>query len=237
MFKILIVEDSPEFQLIISRTLPDFHLCCRASAEEASLELQNEKFDLILLDINLPQRDGYSLLTEIQSKPATASIPVLCLTGRKEITDKVTAFSLGADDFITKPFDPIELRARVEAKLKKLTRAKNDEQITVIGEIEIDHSRHRVAIIEGERRREVQITQTEFKILCCLSRRPEQVYTRDQLLVAAWGEDARVLDRVVDAHVCLLRKKLGKYSSYIKAVSGLGYKLTPSTVQRTKKAV
>ncbi len=231
--KILTIEDTTEYQKIISHALSGHSVLCRTTVDEALMALRNENFDLIIVDINLPGKDGYSLLVEIQGNNELADIPVLCITGRKEITDKITAFSLGADDYLTKPFDPLELKARVESKLKKYKRKKMGMQTTVIGEIEIDHERHRVSIRTPNENREVDVTQTEFKILCCLARRPEQVYTRDQLLVAAWGEDARVLERVIDSHVCLLRKKLGYHGHYIRAVSGIGYKITALKKNKT----
>lgn len=224
--QILIVEDSPEYSAIISRTLGDHGLSQCTSAGEASTLIKNKNFDLFIIDINLPDRDGFTLLSEIRTSPETASVPVLMLTGRKEITDKVTAFSLGADDYLTKPFDPLELRARVESKLKKVAQKRNESAITIVGDIEIDHNRHQVSIVQNGKKTEIQVTQTEFKILFCLARRPEQVYSRDQLLVAAWGDGAKVLDRVVDVHVCLLRKKLGELSYYIKSVPGVGYRLS-----------
>lgn len=236
MFRVLFVEDAIEYQKIISYTLNEYVLTCASTVSEASAFLKSKEFDLILVDITLPDRDGYTLLAEIQSNPSTANIPVLCLSERNEITDKVTAFSLGADDYITKPFDPLELRVRVETRLKKIARKKEEDRITIIGEIEIDHARHRVMIGPKNNRREVEVTQTEFKILCSLARRPDQVYTRDQLLVAAWGEDANVLDRVVDTHVCLLRKKLGVCSNYIKAVKGVGYKISPKLTNKDRSA-
>jgi DNA-binding response OmpR family regulator len=223
--KVLVVEDSEEYQKIIARTLGEFNVTCTSSAEEAGVQLRNSTFDLALIDINLPKKDGYTLISEMQSNPETSSMPIMCITGRASITDKITAFSLGADDYITKPFDPLELLARINSKLKKRRKQQDSELRSHIGGIEIDHARHRVLVDDGEFANEVNLTQTEFKILCCLARRPEQVFTRDQLLVAAWGGDAQVLERVVDAHVCLLRKKLSTKVNYIKPVSGIGYKL------------
>lgn len=227
MYKILVVEDSEDYQKIITRTLGDHQVFISTSAEEAAIALKNANYDMILIDINLPQKDGYSLLSEMRGRPELCDTPIVCLTGRTEITDKVTAFSLGADDYITKPFDPIELQIRVESRLKKTFRKKNEDLITHVGAIEIDHARHRVTSLIDNIKTEIDVTQTEFKLLSCLARRPEQVYTRGQLLIATWGEDAEVLDRVVDAHICLLRKKLGPHSHYIKAVTGIGYKLVP----------
>jgi DNA-binding response OmpR family regulator len=223
--RILAVEDSMEFQILIMRTLGEYQVVCVATVDEAESKLRNESFDLILIDINLPGRDGYSLLSGIQGNNELAEIPVLCLTGRTAVTDKIAAFSLGADDYLTKPFNPLELKARIEAKLKKVGRQKKKDLLILVGDIEIDLSRHRVATIDNSKRNEINLTQTEFKILVCLARRPEQIYSRDQLLVAAWGEDARVLDRVVDTHICTIRKKMHSKNFAIKAVTGLGYKL------------
>lgn len=223
--KVLVVEDSEEYQKIILRTLGDFQVTCAGSAEEADLKLKTSTFDIALIDINLPQKDGYSLISEIQANPETSSMPIMCLSGRTSITDKITAFSLGVDDYVTKPFEPLELLARMTAKLKKTRKQKENELKSVVGAIEIDHVRHKVLMNENNATREVNLTQTEFKILCCLARRPEQVFTRHQLLVAAWGTGTHVLERVVDAHVCLLRKKLSATTNYIKPVSGMGYRL------------
>lgn len=225
MYNILIVEDAIDYQKIISQLLNEYHVTCVDSAEEASLQLRNKKFDIILIDINLPGRDGYSLITEIQSDNELKEIPIFCLTGRIQVTDKVTAFSLGADDYITKPFNVIEFKARVEVKLKKTLRRKMDERKVIVGDIEIDHSRHRVCINNSQKKEEINITPTEFKILNCFVRGLEQVFTRDQLLIAAWGDDATVLDRVIDAHICSIRKKIKNSRYGIKSVKGFGYKL------------
>lgn len=224
MSRLLVVEDSEEYQRIVKRTLSHHDVHCVATADEVWPVLEQDDVELILLDIHLPRRDGFSLLEELQSNDKTRDIPVMFLTGKSSITDKVTAFSLGAVDYIVKPFDPIELRARVDAKLTRGRRKKTAEEKITVGPLEIDQSRHRVWIHGGTAPKEVHLTQTEFKLLCCLGRRPEQVFTRDHLLVSVWGEDAKVLDRVVDVHICSLRKKIGG-ARLIQSVSGIGYKL------------
>lgn len=234
MFQILAVEDSTEYQKIIAKTLTEYEITFADTAEKAAAMVRNKNFDIILIDINLPDHDGYFLLSEIQSVIEAQGTSVLFLTGRSELTDKVTAFSLGADDYITKPFEPIELRARVAARLKKSAIKKKRANLYRIGELEIDHERHRIMVGKGSDQFEAVVTQTEFKLLTCLGRRPEQVFSRDQLLVAAWGDDAQVLARVVDVHMCSLRKKLKHCADYIKAVKGIGYKLV---VPRLEKKV
>lgn len=226
MFQILVVEDSQEYQKIIDKTLSGYQMIYVSSAEAGLNSLGNSKFDLIIVDINLPNRDGYSFITDVHQNSENKNAPIFCLSGRNEITDKVTAFSLGADDYITKPFDPIELRARVDSKIKKGQQKKNEGELIQVGDIHIDHVRHRVMIGDRIAQTEIKLTQTEFKLLCCLLKRPEQVFSRDQLLVSVWGSDARVLDRVVDAHICLLRKKLSSQTHQIKSITGLGYKIS-----------
>jgi DNA-binding response OmpR family regulator len=157
----------------------------------------------------------------MQNDAEFRDIPVMCVSGRVNLTDKVTAFSLGADDYITKPFDPIELRARVSSKIRR-HRRRVESPVLRVGPIEIDRARHLISIKGSE----VEVTQTEFKLLCALAKRPNQVYTRDQLLIAVWGENADVLERVVDVHLCSLRRKLGTCSRFVKAVPGVGYKLS-----------
>lgn len=236
MQKILFVEDSEEYQKIVSRTLGHLDVVCAADTQAAWEQLQRHHVDLILLDIQLPGKDGYSLLTELQSHPEFSSIPVMCLTGRSAVTDKITAFSLGAEDYIVKPFDPLEFRARIDARLTRVRQGMEKSQKIVVGALEIDQARHRVWIQGTEDgTREITLTQTEFKLLTCLARRPDQIYSRDQLLVAVWGEDADVLDRVVDVHICSLRKKIGGAFSIL-SVTGFGYKLSMEKPQQKRKA-
>lgn len=231
MFHILVVEGSSEYQEIISRTLAHHKITICGTFVASMRELKANNFSLIVMDFNLPDGDGYSLLNEIRSDARNSQVRVLCLTGRQAIADKVAAFNLGADDYMAKPFDPLELRARADAKLKRFRGRRLEGECLTVGSLEIDLARHRVSIKNGENRTDVEVTQNEFKLLSTLAKSPDQVFSRDQLLVAAWGEDARVLERVVDVHFCSLRKKLGLYSRYIKAVSGIGYKLVPDRQQ------
>jgi two-component system phosphate regulon response regulator PhoB len=232
MAKLLLVEDSEDIQKIVKRALNEHVVTICTSVDEATTVLRSQHADLILLDINLPLKNGYSLLQEVAANHDFRDIPVICLTGRTDLTDKITAFSMGAEDYVVKPFDPIELQARINAKLKRRASAKAN--ILNVGGIEVDVSSHRVKVIEGNQSREVSLTQTEFKLLYTMARSVDRVFSRDQLLVSAWGEDARVNDRVVDVHLCSLRKKLGKTATSIQAVPGVGYRLSRSS--EAKKA-
>lgn len=228
---ILVIEDSPEYQFLVSKALNHHRIIVVDHPNAVLSALQLNQVDLIILDITLPDRDGFSVLQEIQADSHYEFIPVICLTGKDQISDKVTAFSLGADDYIQKPFNPIEFKARIEAKLSKKRRAlvKNLE----LGDIQIDFNSHRVMTSDGLR--EITLTQTEFKILTYMGKHLDQVFTREQLLASVWGNDGAVFDRAVDVHICSLRKKLAFYRLQFKSVPGVGYKIGV-TPQKLSKA-
>lgn len=147
---------------------------------------------------------------------------MICLTGKTGVSDKVTAFSLGADDFVQKPFDPLELKARVDAKIKKAQRREGTGTWLMAGDLKIDLSGFRVFSPDE---REIELTGTEFRLLAHLIRHPEMVFSRNQLLTAVWGDDGAVFDRAVDVHICSLRKKVGPFGLTFKSVPGVGYKI------------
>ena len=227
MHKMLVVENNVQYHKLISQTLRGFDLNFATTVEEAILKLKSSTFDCILVDMNFPERSRLFLLNEVLKNEQFEKTPVLCMGENEDVTDRVTALDMGADDFIVKPFNSLEFRARIENKIRKSIKQKRENQVTAIGNMSIDHARHRVLVRNGQSEVEVPVTQTEFKLLTCLARSPEQVYSREQLLASAWGDEAGVLERVVDVHICLLRKKLGvKCSHTVKALSGVGYKLT-----------
>lgn len=233
MHSILLVEDALDYQAMVGRLLSHHKVTTTDDPDQVQGLLNKESVDLIILDITLPKRDGYSVLQELQSHEYFHKIPVICLTGKGEITDKVTAFSLGADDYIQKPFDPMEFRARVDAKLQKLNRKKHIDQNLVLGDVVVELASHRAYL--NSNHQEILLTQTEYKILNYLGRRPGQVFSREQLLESVWGNDGAVFDRAVDVHVCALRKKLTPYGLKFKSVPGVGYKLEVVLSQVEKK--
>lgn len=233
--RVLVVEDMLDCQMILKEILAGHYVTVAESVEEALFVLQEESFDLILMDINLPGKDGYSLLYEIQVSPDLNKIPIFCITGRNHVADKVSAFSLGADDYITKPFDFVELRARINAKLRKISSQRKHATVLTVGPIEIDNSRHRVTTGLGRDKKELSLPLIEYKILYHLAKRADQVQSREQLLMAVWGDDTHVTDRAVDVHIYQLRKKLGVNGCLLKTISRRGYKLSskqPATVEQ-----
>ncbi len=237
MHRILLVEDSPQDQILAQEALGNAYMILTASSAEEAVEmLTRETPDLILLDLSLPKKDGYSLLTLLQSHPGRGDIPVICLSGRGEIADKVAAFSLGVDDYLVKPYHLVELKARVDSKIRRFKTADRQSAVISHGPIVIDRDQHRVFVTEGQDRREVVLTPTEFKLLQHLARSPNRVFTREQLMQAGWGSDAAVFDRAVDVHVCGIRRKLHPYSDLIRSVPGIGYKLTSAPTARADAA-
>ncbi len=177
--------------------------------------------DLIVLDLMLPDADGLDICKQLRNDERFAAVPIIMLTARTEETDRILGLELGADDYVTKPFSPRELVARVKAVLRRGTQPAEQDTILIGDDIEIDCKKYQVTV-KGER---IELTSTEFRILRLLSERIGWVYTRDRILDYLWGNDKVVLDRTVDVHVKHLREKLGSAGEYVKNVRGVGYKL------------
>lgn len=225
MQKLLLVEDNEVIRVLAANTLKEFSLSMAASLKEAQSLMQTNTFDLILLDIGLPDGDGLAFLNQLSSN-SEFQVPVIIISGKTDIANKVTAFSFGAEDFIAKPFDPIELKARVAAKLKKLEQAKTNSDILKIGDLLITVSKQKVVIQgAGSEQLPVDLTTLEFKLLLALAKHPERVYSREHLLAEVWGDDLSVTSRSVDTHVAHLRKKIHKSTVKIDTVIRSGYRL------------
>jgi DNA-binding response OmpR family regulator len=236
MKSILLIEDAPEYQLMVKKALSnaEIDLVIAETTEAGRKSLSERQFDLILLDLVLPDGGGLEFMGALQENARYSSIPVMFLTGTEDVGTKVAAFSLGAEDYLTKPFNPLELRARIEAKLKRQKRTQAQVEFVSIGEIQVHLAEQRVYSLEGGTKKELALTGREFKILAYLARHPERVFSRDQILGAVWGENIHILDRTVDTHICALRKKLGTLGSYIESLPGSGYRLTSANRVRAK---
>lgn len=223
MNTILLVEDSSEINTLIQRAL---HNLCEITwvktINEAKELIVQKNFDIILLDIELPDGNGLDFCAELNAKNSNQAI--FMLTSHASLSEKVLGFTAGADDYITKPFEMLELKARIEAKLKKLCDPPN--LVFKNGLIEINKNRQTTKIFEDEKYVEIELTNIEFKLLTYLSDRKETVVHRDKLLNEIWGNDVYVYARSVDTHVSKLRKKLRGASELIKSIHGVGYKFT-----------
>ena len=219
--KILIVEDDRDIVEMVEYNLREegYATVSALNGEDGVNSARKERPDLIILDIMLPVMDGFEVCRALKSDEATARIPIIILSAKSQETDKVVGLELGADDYVTKPFSPRELIARIRAIMRRGAEQQAGS-ILEKGDIIIDSAKHKV-IVGGE---EIQLTTTEFKLLEYMARRPGVVMSRYQILDSVSGDDAVVCDRTVDAHVKSLRHKLGKAKDYIETVRGAGYR-------------
>ena len=236
MYKALLIEDSPEYQILVRATLArDFEVLLSVDADEALAMIEAETFDIILIDVGLPGRDGLSLCEELRRDPRLKTTPILFVTGRKDPSDLVQGFAVGADDYISKPFHPDELRARV---LGRIARAKAGEEAAVASaesrspmqdsfwksNLHFLVGRQSVTIAEnGKSERDLRLTPNEFKILYHLAKNEAKTLSRSDILREVWGENLHVVERTVDKHICSLRRKMGDAARHVASVPGKGY--------------
>lgn len=221
--KILVVDDEEDILELVRYNLAreGYRVVCAASGEQALNKAGSEPFDLIVLDLMLPDIDGLEVAKRLKSKPETRHIPIIMLTAKGEEADIVTGLELGADDYVTKPFSPRILIARVKAVIRRNLREEvDDSSIIQIYELKIDPGKRKV-LAKGSH---VELTFTEFQILYLLARRPGWVFTRFKIVDSIRGDDYPVTDRSVDVQIVGLRKKLGPCGKYIETVRGVGYR-------------
>jgi two-component system alkaline phosphatase synthesis response regulator PhoP len=221
--KILVVDDEEDILELLRFNLSreGCQVFCASSGEEALRLVQSEIPDLVVLDLMLPGIDGLEVTRRLKSDPNTKHLPIVMLTAKGEEADIVTGLELGADDYVTKPFSPRILVARVKAVLRrKVKEAPEETSVIRIHDLIIDPRRHEVLVNDEP----VVLTFTEFGILNYMARRPGWVFTRFQIVDAVKGEDYPVTDRSVDVQIVGLRKKLGPAGKYIETVRGVGYR-------------
>ena len=227
MYRILSIEDSVEIQLILKKVLsPLCELFLSSTLERARVELSRVPFDLVILDIGLPDGDGLRFCSELKSTPVFSSIPVFILTSNHSIQEKTLGFQLGIEDFVVKPFEPIELRLRIESRLKKIQERKESQEILSIGRLKINYSCQRVALQLPDGDLSINLSSTEFKILVFLAKNKERVKSREQIISAVWTDGSHLSDRTIDSHISRIRKKLIKGNCVIEAVQNSGYRFT-----------
>ncbi len=238
MERILIVEDTAETQLLIGRALKPLRaeLIFASTVAEGLKLIRSNSYSLILLDIGLPDGTGYSLCHEVQNDSALAQTPVIFLTGKLGPEDAVAAFSMGADDFITKPFNPLAFRARIEGRLQKARDRRDSAETIELGNLRVELTKMKATLGNGQKARELSLTPTEFKILYQFFRKPEFIYSRDRILDLVWGSGADVVDRTIDTHISSLRKKIRGSGILIEPVLNEGYCLKVIDSKSAKKA-
>ncbi|QLY79795.1 response regulator transcription factor [Clostridium intestinale] len=220
MSKILIVDDDPYIRELVKVLLKNegFDILEASDGIEALVEFQKEKVNIAVIDIMMPNMDGWDLCKEIRKY---YDIPILMLTAKGDITQKVKGFELGTDDYMVKPFEPLELVARVKALLKRYLITASE--IIEVGELSINHKTYEVT----DRGENLNLPLKEFELLFKLGSYPGRTFSRDELIEDIWGYDFEGNERTLDVHVNRLRERFpeNKYSFKIKTIRGLGYRI------------
>ncbi|GAB3627119.1 phosphate regulon transcriptional regulatory protein PhoB [Pandoraea terrae] len=228
---ILIVEDEPAISELISVNLQHAgHYPIRAYNAEQALTLISDVLpDLVLLDWMLPGKSGVTFARELRANERTKHVPIIMLTARSEEQDKVMGLEIGADDYVTKPFSPKELMARIKAVLRRRAPQLTEDVVSVSG-LKLDPATHRVTSHQEGNEIKLDLGPTEFRLLHFFMTHPERVHSRSQLLDQVWGDHVFVEERTVDVHIKRLRAALkpAGFDAMIETVRGSGYRLTKS---------
>ena len=224
--KILVVEDEADLREVLSYNLTrdGYRVVTAEGGAEALKRARKDVPDLVLLDLMLPDVDGLEVCRRLKKDPLTGALPIIMVTAKGEESDVVVGLGVGADDYVTKPFSPRELLARVKAVLRRGAPREEAEAARrlVRGPMVVDSDRHEV-LLDGA---PVRFTATEFRLLHFLALHAGRVFTRDQLMRRVMGEEVILVDRNVDVHVRAIRSKLGAHRDLVETVRGVGYRFT-----------
>jgi len=220
---VYIVDDEPDIVDLISLHLEKSYFQTRGFLNATTFyqQLTQKIPDLIILDIMLPDEGGFEVCKYLKREERYMAIPVIILSARTEETDKILGLELGADDYVSKPFSPREIVARVKAVLRRKNIKSEEKKIIIDENLLIILDKYQVFIED----KEIPLTSTEFKIFKLFATRQGWVFNREQILDYLWGDEKAVLDRTIDVHIKNLREKLGRKGHLIKNVRGVGYKL------------
>jgi DNA-binding response OmpR family regulator len=221
--KIIIIEDEPDITGLVTHYLEKdgYRVAAVRDGAKGLQQIKTEPPDLLILDIMLPEMDGLEICRRVRADSKTAALPIIMLTAKGEETDRVVGLEVGADDYLTKPFSPKELVARVKALLRRAERRETAPDRYIYGDLVLDPGRHEVRL----KGREIVLTAKEFGLLERLLKERGRVLTRDALLDKVWGYDADVISRTVDVHIRRLREKIPFLKDCIQTVKPFGYKL------------
>jgi two-component system phosphate regulon response regulator PhoB len=221
---VLVVEDEKDLSELLSYNLrrAGFTVDCALTGMKALQCVAANRPDLILLDLMLPELSGTEVASRIRSNPETASIPIIMLTAKGEEVDQLVGLTVGADDYVTKPFSMKLLLARVQAVLRRTGRASEEPSLIQLGPVMVNMETHEVTC-EGQ---DVKLTLTEFRLLSSLLAASGRVLSRKVLMSRAMGPGVTVTERTIDVHVTAIRKKLGSHGGMIRTVRGVGYRVT-----------
>ena len=226
MYRILVVDDDQKIVRLVKAYLEQagFQVLAAYDGETALHTIRRERPDLVILDLMLPDRDGWDITRILRSDSSLANTPIVMLTARVEDSDTLIGFELGADDYITKPFNPPEVVARIKAVLRRTRAGPIQPHVIQVGQLRLDLDRHEVTVDNHP----VELTPTEFDLIALMVQSPDHAFTRLELIEKGLGYSYEGEERTVDTHIKNLRKKLGIESgqrAYIETVYGVGYRL------------
>lgn len=229
---VLVVEDQIHYQEEIRQALEaEFEVHIASGVKEGHKLALEKSFDVILLDLMLGDGDGFSLFSEVRQISHCADTPILFLSANDEVSAKIMGLTLGADDYVTKPFNPLELKARVLGRVRKTKEGLQKRNATWVGDFGFFLDKQSFEIKGATGSTFVDLTPIEFKLLHFLARSLDKPVSRAEILQEVWGANTHVLDRSVDTYVAALRKKLGPWGTFVKSVHGVGYKLSLPKMQ------
>ncbi|MDB6172890.1 MAG: two component transcriptional regulator, winged helix family [Chthoniobacteraceae bacterium] len=221
--RVLIADDEPDVLALVGLNLSraGFHVITAADGDTALARVLEQPPSLAILDLMMPGMTGLEICRIMRATPATALVPIVMLTAKSAEMERIVAFELGVDDYVTKPFSPRELVLRVSAILRKTAAMEDKPPIMQAGSITLDTQRHEVTV----NNQPVDLTVTEFKLLSAMLAARGRMQARETLLTAVWGDEAEVEPRTIDTHLRRLREKLGPAGAQIHTVRGFGYRL------------
>jgi two-component system phosphate regulon response regulator PhoB len=226
--RVLVVDDEPDITALVAYHLAraGYRVSTASTGTDALRSAREERPDVVVLDLMLPGMSGYDVLTALRRHDDTRDVGVILLTARRDEPDRIKGLTLGADDYLTKPFSPAELELRVQALLRRLAApAVSAGRLLIAGPITVDRSAHRVTIDGAD----LALTATEYRLLVLLLERRGRVQSRPHLLQQVWDAQPDIQTRTVDMHVQRLRTKLGAAGDMIETVRGFGYRFRPLT--------
>jgi two-component system phosphate regulon response regulator PhoB len=232
--RVLLVEDSREMQAIVRHAIGDIcTLHSVVSAEDGRSELEKGIYSLLLLDVSLPDANGFEFCKSLRSEKMFADLPVIFLTGNSELTSKIQGFEVGGDDYVTKPFEPEELKARVQGKLR---RHKASSTSFMMAGFRVDLSLHKIFVTNGDgTETPLPLTPIEFKLMSHFMKNEGKVFSRQKLLDLFWSDSLYVSRHTVDTHISSLRKKLGPPGVNLRSIFKQGYTFTAPDEKRDRE--
>lgn len=226
MKKILVLEDDRiQIDLVNAVLREDYSLIFANRIEDADTMLMNHSFDMFMIDLSLPDGNGLNFCTKIRNDKSYQKIPIFIISSNTDVYTKIASLELGADDYITKPVHPIELKTKIKNKFKRLNDEAGSSNFYKIDKFNIDYEKRRLHVdLKDGSTKEIELTNKEFDLFALLAKNEGRVFSRQDLIDKAWSKNINITDRVVDTHVASIRKKISPYSDYISSEYGIGYK-------------